>query len=424
VSPPARRAIVVGAGLAGLAAAHRLRRAGCAVRIVEARARPGGKHAVETLHDLSYASWPGLLPRAAPRYSELRAELGLPRALEREALERVAWLDGARVRVGSLAIARALGRSPLAPLRARRLALILAWLGGQLDPEAPERTTRLDDRSVADFCRVYLGRRVLEERIAPLFATLFGVDARETSRQLLVATLDGEATVALDRFAGASALAEALARGLDDVALGSRVESVETDGRGVRLAGGATFAADAVVLAVPPAEVLRLAPWMPHAARLALERVTCGSSLVLAAATGPAVAPPARVAFVPEREGGELAGVVDVTPAGERERNLLLLVARPSLAARHGARPEAELAHFLIESGARLVPGLAAGVLGWRLHRHAPPAFGVGHYRELARLREASPLALAGDWLAAPHVEGELASGVRAAADALRRPSV
>ena len=422
MSSASRRVLVVGAGLAGLAAAQRLSASGCATTVLEARARAGGKYAGETLEGLAYAPWPGLVVRSAPALVGLSAELGL--ALAREPLGRVGWLRGAHVRTGSLELARALGRSPLAAARARRLVLLLSWLGDALDPEAPERATRLDDRSVADFCRVYLGRRVLEERLAPLFATLFGVDARETSRQRLFASLDADATLGLDLVPRADALVEALAAHAGELRLGAAVASVAADGSSLKLASGEALEADAIVLAVPPGEVARLMPDAPHAARLALERLRTGSALVLALLTRPGVAPAARVVLVPEREGGELAGVVDVTPAGERERSLLLLVARPDLAARHGRRADAELAYFLIESGARVVPGLAAGVLAQRLHRHAPPAFGVGHFRELARLRGASELALAGDWLAAPHVEGELASGLRAAREvALSRPA-
>jgi len=47
--PPAARVIVVGAGLAGLAAAHELTRAGVEVAVLEARDRPGGR--VHTLRE-------------------------------------------------------------------------------------------------------------------------------------------------------------------------------------------------------------------------------------------------------------------------------------------------------------------------------------------------------------------------------------
>ena len=132
---------------------------------------------------------------------------------------------------------------------------------------------------------------------------------------------------------------------------------------------------------------------------------------------------PARVVCVPAREGGELAGVLDSTPAGAHRARLLRLVARPDLHARHGHRPDAELAHFLIESANRVLPGLSGRIEAQRLQRFpsALPSFEVGHYRALARIREglrARPeprVFLAGDWLVAPHLEGELASGLRAA---------
>ena len=157
------RFIVVGAGLAGLAAAHRLSALGHEVAALEARPRAGGKHARVSLADGEYEAWPGWLPRSAPAFAELSAELGVDRVIARAAQTH--------------SLRRAMGRSLLAPLRLRRLALLATWLGGTLDPDAAWRDTRLDDRSAADFCRVYLGRRALAELVAPLFEASFGVAA-------------------------------------------------------------------------------------------------------------------------------------------------------------------------------------------------------------------------------------------------------
>ena len=424
-SAAASRVLVVGAGLAGLAAAHRLRSAGHTVSVLEAGPRAGGKHARETLAGIAYEPWPALLPRGARAYAELTAELGIAGSLVRSPQRAVGWLRDDHVHAGAPDLYELVRWSPLASLRLRRLGLLASWLGGELDPEAPERATRLDDRSVADFCRVYLGRRTLDQLLAPLFATLFGVDAAATSRELLFTLLDGRASIAIDRVEGTAALVDALAASAHELRFGANVTALESDGGGVRLANGERIAADAVVLAVGASEAMRLLPDPSPAERFAAENLHASSGLVLALATDASLTLPARVVFVPEREGGELAGVLDTTPDGARGLRLMRLVARPGLFARHGHRPDAELAHFLIESATRVVPGLAGGIKAQRLHRFAStlPAFQVGHYRALERIRttqRARPerrILLAGDWLVAPHLEGELASGLRAAAE-------
>ncbi len=421
----AGRVLVVGAGLAGLAAAHRLRGFGHAVSVLEARTRAGGKHARATLGGVACAPWPALLPRGARAFAELAAELGVARSLVRSPLRKLGRLRDDHVHTRPAELYEHMRWSPLAPLRLRRIALLSSWLGGEIDPEAPECATRLDDRSVADFGRVYLGRRVLEELLAPLFATLFGLDAANTSRELLFTLLDARAGIALDQVEGTAALVDALEASAGELRLGANVASLEPDGRGVRLASGERIAADAVVLAVGAAEAMRLLPDPTPLLLSAAEQLHSCPALVLALATDARLGLAAPAVLVPEREGGELAGVLAANPGSEREPRLVRLVARPGLHARHGHRPDDEIAHFLIESATRVLPGLAGRIEAQRLQRFtgALPAFGVGHYRALARIRTAlrerpeSRVVLAGDWLVAPHMEGELSSGLRAASE-------
>jgi len=400
-------ALVVGAGLAGLAAAHRLQSLGHRVIALEARGRAGGKHARETLAGQDYEPWPGWLPRSAPAFAELAAELGLGPELGRVPLVSALALRDGRLRPAPLALRAVLGRSWLAPFRLRRYAILCHWLGGGLEPAAPELETRLDDRSVDDFCQVYLGRRAREALFAPLFAAAFGIDSRETSRQLAFALADAAGDPGLDALAGASAFVEALAARLHELRTGARVDALDPDRRGVRLASGEALRGDAVVLAVDAAEAARLLGALPRAAAVAFESLRAASGLALAVVTHKNVAAAEPLLWIPAREGGELAAI---TVRGPR---LLQLVARPDLARRHGHRPDGELAHFLLESGARALPALASDVAALRLHRFplGRPAFAVGHFRALARLGANC----AGDWCAAPHVEGELASGLRAA---------
>jgi protoporphyrinogen oxidase len=391
--------IVVGAGLAGLAAASRLQSLGCRVTVFEARERHGGKHARESLGGLQYEPWPGWLPRAAPAFAELVHERGLLGQVERAPLRPPARLRDV------------LRASWLGPLRLRRLAIVAAWLGGGLDPDVPWRDTRLDDRSVADFCQVYLGRRAHEQVLEPLFAAAFGLASAETSRQLLFSFLEPTSELALDSLEGAGRIAEALAARLEDLRTGARVVAVAPDRRGVELADGASSKADAVLLAVGANEAERLSGELAPAARAGFAALRSQAALVIAAVTPEDVAPRAHELWLRRADGGELAAI------SQRGPRLFALAARPDLAARHGHRPDAELTHFLLESAARSVPELAGSRTVLRLHRFPEqPAFAVGHYRALARIGPG----YAGDWCGGPHVEGELASGLRAARELAR----
>ena len=408
-------ALVVGAGLAGLAAAHRLQSLGHRVTVLEARERPGGKHARATLSGVDYEPWPGVLPRSAPAFAELVGELGVADRVERTPLRAALALRDGALRPVPLEVRAALRGSLLAPLRLRRYALLAHWLGGALDPDEPSRETRLDDRSVADFCQVYLGRRARDALFAPLFAGAFGLDARDASRQLLFALADAQGNPALDALSGASALVEELVARVGGIETRARVEALEPDQRGVRLADGRALRADVVVLAVDAAESARLLGAVPPVTAAAFASLHAESGLALAVVTQKDVTVRERRIWIPAREGGELAALAVRAP------RLVQLVARPDLARRHGQRGDEELAHLLLESGARALPELAHSVAASALHRFpgGRPAFAVGHFRALARI----PALCAGDWTAAPHVEGELASGLRAArhADAALR---
>src|SRR2546425_1029277 len=89
--PPAARVIVVGAGLAGLAAAHELTRAGVEVAVLEARDRPGGR--VHTLPEpVSDCLHAGLAHRSARRASRSDERCRVPRRTGRLAgRHRAAW---------------------------------------------------------------------------------------------------------------------------------------------------------------------------------------------------------------------------------------------------------------------------------------------------------------------------------------------
>jgi protoporphyrinogen oxidase len=411
VTAPALRAVVVGAGLAGLSAALRLQRCGARVTVLEGRHRVGGSLAPAEGEASELESVACVLPRSAPRLSALLQELGLAGALERVPLghARVAGRGGAGSR--ALSTRAALRWMPLGGLRLARFQAVADWLGARVDPAAPELETRLDDRSTGDLCRLYLGPRAYRRLFEPLLAAAFGLDAAETSRELLYTWLGPGADPELSLAIGAGALAERLASHLPELRLGARVDAVLDGGRGLRLASGEQIAADAVVLATGPRELLRLVPDLHHVEREFLERCPLHAEHWLAFRADPQLRLPERIGWCGD---GGLA-LFDVTPDGVGDASRWLARARgPAAPAEITARCDA------------LVPGLSASARGARpFVREGAPDFGVGHFRAVARVlacgarRRERRIRFSGDWLVGPGAEAAIASGERAALELL-----
>lgn len=256
----AGRAVVVGAGLAGLAAAWELERTGWQVTVLEARSRLGGR-----VHTLSFAS--GQHAEAGGEYVDTRhtALLGYARRLELELEDvRRGWggLDDLVYRRGQ--------RMPLGQFRggganARQIGRFWTRLYGLLDEvSVSEPGTRRgpehDRVSIADFFdRLSISghaRFLLEAE----FRDDYGVEPRALS---LLSVLFAEkvawdqADSGVEAFrvrGGNSRLVEAIAAQLaGPVRTGCAVMEVERSSSGVsaRTDDGRLLAADHCVLAVP-----------------------------------------------------------------------------------------------------------------------------------------------------------------------------
>ena len=429
------RVLVVGAGPAGLAAAWRLGRAGVRAYLFEKRERGGGRLRRERLDGLDFEPWPAVVPGAAPQLAALLDEIEPEPAVPVRALESVALPGRGGPLRRPLRTRAAVRPRFLRSARLARVQSIAGWLGSEPDPAHPAGRTRLDDRSLREFCDLYLGRAAGDELFGPLFAVLFGLRAEETTRQLALAWMDSSADLRPRLWQGPGAALDELpgrlaaAPGRIEVRTGCEVRALLPGGRGVLLDDGRSIEADAVVVATGPREAARLVPDLGHVEREFFEGCETRPGLRLAVSAGRSARPPARLGWLPAGGAGDLAGLIDATPEGagpDPERRLLLLAVRPERVERLADLGDERLAETLCAEAEPLAPGLASAVREARAFRESGlPAFPVGRFRRVAlaereaRRRPERRVFFCGGYRVGPHVEAALASGRRATGEAL-----
>jgi glycine/D-amino acid oxidase-like deaminating enzyme len=415
-----RHVAVVGGGLAGLAAAARLEGRGARVTLLgsgeadePARISLGETEIEPELH---------LVPRRHPALDELIEQTELGGAIRERALDGALEIVGARHRPVSLRGTGLLGVGRATPVwdawRRQRLGSLVRWFEPILDRCEPEAGARLDDRSIGDFARVYLGRRRAHRSLEALADAGFGLDAEATSRLLLFLWLDRSGRLSLSRLCGVSALREALAARISDVRANARVAAIQPDGRGLELEDGSKVDCDAAVIALRGDRVRARLPGLSPLEADVLAHIGYASRVILAVRTTDAAAEADSLSWIPGCERGLLAGIVE---AGER---VLLLVGRSHSPSVHAPNDDRGPTEALLCGAERALPGIRSRIEATCLYRTARPRFDVGHYRAVASLRREQArrlgtrrIALAGDYLVGPDLESAARSGFRAADD-------
>jgi oxygen-dependent protoporphyrinogen oxidase len=436
--------VVVGAGIAGLAAASQLGRAGLEVRVCEAAAQAGG--AIRTERCAGY------LVERGP--STLRIGAGIVPWLRAEGLEARLLRAGPASRRRFLLREGRLVPVPLGPLGL--LATPLLSGRGKLRLLAEPFVARGDPggESAAEFAARRLGPEVAERLVGPFLVGIYAGDERQLGAESVFPGL-----VACERRSGSIArglLAAALRRepasrpgawstpeGLAGLAsplaarLGARlrlrapVSALRPDGSRwrVEVEGEGTLGARALVLAAPaPESAALLRPLEAQAAAL-LAAIRYAPIASIALGVDPAGARPGVRGFgflVPAEEPARLLGCLFMSrlfpgrapPGRELLACLLGGLRRPELLEEPDdvlvARAREDVARFLRLRGE--VRGL--GVARWP---RAVPQPDREHPRRLsalrARLAALPPLALAGAHLEGVSVSESAASGLRAAAE-------
>jgi squalene-associated FAD-dependent desaturase len=283
--PAGRHVVIIGGGLAGITAAIRLREAGAAVTVLEARPWLGGATCSFSRGEKVIDNGQHVFLRCCTEYQALLARLGMTGSVSMQERFDVTVLTPtrqARLRRSSLPaplhMAGALARygllTPGERLKVGRAALALRFA----NPASP----RLDEQRLGD----WLGARGQGERARRRLWDLFVISslniAGDDASVGLAATVIktallgrndaadiGMAAIPLGDLHGQAGL-DLLTRLGADVRLGSKATAIEQPGPGgagpfrvpVVTAGEpeAALRADAVVLAVPAAAAARLAP--------------------------------------------------------------------------------------------------------------------------------------------------------------------
>lgn len=435
--------VIVGAGVAGLAAAFALRGAGRRVVVVDRATRVGGLVESERIGDdvlLEHGADAVLSQKRGGK--EMLEALGLGPELVRagRAPKRAfVWSEAGLLPMpgGLFSFERrallTMLSSPLLSVRGKlRLAL------EPLMPRADE-----EDEPVSTFFARRLGPEVAARLCAPMVRGVYGAEPSEIGVRSIFPTLAGYE----DRF-GSVGLALVIAPrsprggglvtprgGMDRIperlasqsgaqlALGVGVRSIERRGRGARvtLDDGACLEAGAVVVATDVATAARLlAPLSPQLGDLLGDiRATDVEVVTLGVARHAVAHPLDGTGFVVGRDGTQTLACTFASEKWHGRAPEGTAVFRSVL---RGAREASEEA--LVET-ARSELAEILGVVGkplWARVRRRPralPVYGVGHAARIARVRgiahELGGIALAGNYLGGVGVPDAISSGTDAA---------
>lgn len=436
------RVAVIGAGPAGLSAASALVRAGVGVTLLEERSGAGGRMRSDELDGAMVDVAVQLFSSTYARLHELAARAGVGDRLVKSPGRDALWRGGRAHVITYGSVASMVTSSALPNLLKLRLAAkYLPFLAGEarnLDANDPAGSggVAFDARSIAAWGREHIGEDFVELLVYPLLAAYYGGVPEQTSAAVYhaLARVGMEVKVLAVR-GGMSTLADGIAEALRrdgvEVRMGVGVERIESaPGRvDVHWPGGSD-AFDGVVVAVPPG----VARSLVSSTSDALDRWLAGVEMLPTATLALRVEKRLEtgwfgLSFPRTSTTGEdvVALCVQSAKAPEMIRtdgDALVVFPAPRIAARMAAADSAEVVETLVPAVERVLPGIRSRIRRARVHRFAEgyTLFRPGHLRHL---REYDPgwvegVAMAGDYLVAPTVEGAVISGRRAASHLLR----
>lgn len=433
-----RKIVIIGAGPSGLAAAYRLQRAGWPVVVCEARDQVGGRTRTEEVDGYRIDTGAQLYGSMYSETFALLAELGERERLVRSAGLDALWRDGRAREVIYGSIPSMLTSSALGMRLKMRLGTtylpFLTRNAQALDIHRPELAAEkgLDVESIETWGEREMGAEFVDSLVYPQLATYYGAIPEETSAGFYHQLAHYGTDVRLFAMrGGAGEMCEILAARVraegGEVRLGTPVARVERRGAGVGVAGGGweeEYAGAVLALPAPSARRLIAAPGDPLDDWLAPVRFRPLLTVALLL-DRPVGVPFFGLSFA--RGEGKVVEALCVqenkgpglVPDG---RGLLIACVRPESAAELMESEGPAVLKAIRPDLDRAFPGIAASITRVRVYRWAEGSavFQPGYLGHLGEFRGGTAegdgaIALAGDYLVSPTIEGAVASGLAAA---------
>jgi oxygen-dependent protoporphyrinogen oxidase len=438
-----RRVIVIGAGVAGLAAARSLQQAGLRVTVLERDGRIGGRVFTDTRDGLAVDVGAEYIAHFYSHTLHVLRHLLPPGELQRIPSSAAALRDGRLYRLwlnARVAFTPLIGLSQKLTL-GRALAIFLRKPAA-LDIHAFYKAHELDTCSISEFAQQHLAPEVLEYVIQPILSGIFYWTPERTSLAMLPLALGA----GLSRWRGMKlftfrrgmrAIPEALAAGLD-IRLNTAVRQVSPRPGGgytvtTQIEGCETqLAADGVLIATTASAVPQLVPTLAAAQRVFFQSVRYSSNATLIVGTQERLPQHYYGLLFPRRETPLLASATVQSvknPAFNNSGDVIALHMAGPASYRLRESDDEFIRRLLLAEIKRLTPHYDPSrtmcferVYRWR---EALPEFDPGHFQRLrafaaGEIERHDGLVFAGDYIGGPFVEGALTSGEEAASRLIR----
>jgi protoporphyrinogen/coproporphyrinogen III oxidase len=428
------RAVVIGAGIAGLGAAHRLAQAGYEVRVLEATSGPGGRMSTITRDGYVIDRGAGSL---TTRYQELMGlvkELGIGHDLVEYPDVIGIWRGGQVHRLRDRAPIDAI-RTKLVSTRSKligtRLALDSRRVKDRLDPQDLSKLKGVDNESLRAYCDRRLTPDLRDFVIEPTMRFLYGGGLEDFASSelffILSRYLGGSMMTARS---GIDFLVRALAGRLD-VQYDARATSVEEGAGGVTVTwerdgtGETIEHAEVCVIAITAAQMQEIYSQLGAERRAIVDSLVYNQLWKIALGVHPAPSEPATFVQVPSVEDPVMSGVIlehnkraGRAPAG---KGLLSVYGSAGFYAANAEASDERVVEQLAARLNRIIPGVDATVEFFNVERWDPGLLmaGPGTWTRIARFHALTPptarVQFAGDYIGGSVTNSALASGMRAA---------